>query len=99
MDNMQQLIEQARALLHCPACGRHFESKEISFKGFMEHAFVLQATCNNQHQTIFTTWITSFSDNIQQEVAPIESDHVLALHEALKQFDGNFQGLWSKKGT
>lgn len=101
MDNIQQLIEQAKAVMTCPSCGRHYGQDEIKFKGFMDHTYILQTTCTNQHPTIFTTWITSYAPTTASDLldlTPIETDHVIALHDALKQFDGNFKALWSSKG-
>lgn len=99
MLNIQQLIEQVRAMLTCPECGRSFEANEITCKGFMEHTYVLQTKCSNQHPTVFTTWITSYVDPETQHLGPMESDHVLDLHKALKRFNGDFKSLWSKKGN
>lgn len=98
MQNIDQLIEQARALMTCPACGRHYDAKEITFKGLMDHTYILQTTCSNSHATIFTTWITSYAPALTEEIGPLEHDHVLAMHDALKAFDGDFKKLWSKKG-
>jgi hypothetical protein len=99
MLNIQQLIEQVCSLITCPECGRGFESKEISCKGYMEHTYVLQTKCSNQHATVFTTWITSYVNPETDRLTPIDSDHVLDLHKALKRFNGDFKRLWSKKGT
>lgn len=97
MQNIQQLIEQARTLMTCPGCGRHYEANEIKFKGFMDHTYILQTACSNQHATIFTTWITSYVPTLVDDIAPLEQDHVLALHKALQKFDGNFKALWTKE--
>ena len=97
MNDIQQLIEQAKALLVCPSCGRHFAATEIKFKGFMDHTCILQASCSNQHPALFTTWITSYSPTRIEDVTPLDSDHILSLHQALERFDGNCTALWSKK--
>jgi hypothetical protein len=97
MHNIQQLIEQAQSVMTCPECGRHYEAGEIKFKGFMDHTYILQTTCSNNHAPIFTTWITSYVPTLSDEVAPLQDDHVLALHKALEAFDGNFKALWSKE--
>ncbi len=98
MNNIQQLIEQAKAVMTCPTCGRHYDSREISFKGCLDHTYVLQAMCSNAHPTVVTTWVTSFiSATHNQATNPIDSDHIIALHRALKSFDGNFKALWSKE--
>lgn len=100
MDQIQQLIEQAKAIMTCPSCGRHYGDDEISVKRFSDHTYIMQATCSREHQAVFSTWITSYAPTptINQEMATIDTDHVIELHQALKDFDGNFKALWSKKG-
>ncbi len=98
MNNIQQLIEQAKAVMTCPTCGRHYTSQEISFKGCLDHTYVLQTMCANAHPAVVTTWVTSFTGATNtHENHPIDSDHVIALHQALQRFDGNFKALWSKE--
>ena len=95
--DIEQLIEQARAVMTCPTCGRHYASEEISFKALMEHTYILQTTCSNNHSAIFTTWITSYSSAETEATGPIGEDHVLALHSALQHFNGDFKALWPAK--
>lgn len=98
MDNIQQLIEQAKSVMTCPTCGRHYNDGEITFKGFMDHTYILQTTCSNQHPTIFTTWITSYAPpKLEQDLSPIDTDHVLALHKALQTFDGDFKKIFKER--
>ncbi len=97
MPDIEQLIEQARALMTCPSCGRHYDAEEINYKSLMEHTYVLQTSCSNKHATIYTTWITSFAPTLTEDTIPLQDDHVLALHKALQRFDGDFKALWSKE--
>lgn len=97
MEDIQRLIEQAQAVMACPTCGRHYKTEEITFKGFTEHTYILQTTCSNQHATIFTTWITSCAPTLREELTPLDTDHILELHQALQRFDGNFKALWPKE--
>ncbi len=99
MPDIQQLIAQAQAVMTCPVCGRHFEAEEITFKGFMEHTYILQTSCSAEHPAVFTTWVTSYMPTQTQDTSPITNDHVLALHQALQHFNGDFKALWSKKGS
>ncbi len=97
MDTIKRLIEQAKALMVCPEFGRHYETDEIKFKGFLDHTYILQEACSNNHQPIFTTWITSYAPTEPADRTPLQDDHVLALHEALQHFSGNFRALWPKE--
>lgn len=97
MQHIKQMIEQARAMMTCPGCGRHYEAKEIRFKGFLDHTYILQTSCSNQHATIFTTWITSYAPALVDDRISLETDHVLNLHQALKGFNGDFRSLWSNE--
>ncbi len=99
MHDIFQLIEQARSSITCPACGRNFEAKEIRFKGSMDHSFVLQTSCVNNHSLIYTTWITSTVPMILRDHStPLDSDDLITLNKALKHFKGDFNALWGKKG-
>lgn len=97
MNHIERLIEQAKAAMACPACGRHFASNEISCKGFMEHTYILQTRCSNNHPTLYTTWITSYVPTAVNEATPLETDDLVALHQQLQGFDGNFKALWSNE--
>lgn len=97
MHDIEQLIQQARELMTCPSCGRHYEANEIKFKGYMEHTYMLQASCTNNHPTVFTTWVTSLLPTGAEDVVPLQDDHVLALYTALQRFDGDFRSLWAKE--
>ncbi len=99
MGDIQQLIEQARSHMTCPVCGRNFEAKEISFKGYLDHTFILQTSCANNHSQVYTTWITSTVPTKFNTAAPLDGDDVIALHQALKSFNGDFKALWGKKGV
>jgi hypothetical protein len=99
MHDIDQLIEQAQVVMTCPTCGRHYEAEEIRFKGYMEHTYVLQASCTNDHPKVLSTWVTSLMTTLDNDVTPIQDDHVLALYTALQQFDGDFRSLWNKKGN
>lgn len=98
MNDIQQLIEQAKAMMTCPTCGRHYRTEEITFKSYLDQTYVLQATCSNNHPAVNSTWITSCAPATQSlELSPLDTDHVLALHQALQHFDGNFKALWPKE--
>lgn len=97
MQHIEQLIEQAQAVMTCPTCGRHYEAKEIVVKGYMEHTYILRTSCSNDHPTVFTTWITSSIPTVSEELTPLDTDHVLQLHQALQGFDGDFRSLWSNE--
>lgn len=95
MNEIEQLIEQARAVMVCPACGRSYEAREISFKGLSGHTYVLMTSCANNHPTVYTTWITSYKATLKPDEGAIVTDDVLRLHQRLQQFDGNFRAVWS----
>lgn len=99
MHDIEQLIEQARLMMSCPSCGRRYEADEIRLKGYMEHTYVLQASCDHNHPNVLSTWVTSLIPTKIKELQPLHDDHVLAMYTALQQFDGDFRSLWNKKGS
>lgn len=98
MQDIETLIEQARAAMVCPICGRHFAKSEIICKGYLDHTYLLHASCSYNHETVYTTWVTSYlPPRSRQEVTPINTDNVVELHAALQKFSGDFRSLWTKE--
>ena len=91
MPNLHEIIAQIQKDLYCPVCGKNYEIGEIRLRGLFNHTLVIQTICDNSHVTLFMTTLLKKP----QEKAPFSANDVLDLHNALENFDGDFQKLWS----
>lgn len=98
MPDIKQLIEHAISVMTCPTCSRSYSIEEISVKHFATGTYVLQVNCDQNHPFVSSTWITSFAVDSDLSDDPINNDHLIELHLALKHFKGDFKSLWAKKG-
>lgn len=91
MPNLHEIIAQIQRDLYCPVCGKNYEIGEIRLRGLFDHTLIVQTICTNGHVTLFMTTLKK----TEVSKSPISSDDILDLHNALKDFDGNFQKLWN----
>lgn len=98
MPDIKQLIEHAISVMTCPTCSRSYSIDEVNIKRFATGTYVLQVNCDLNHPFVSSTWITSFATESELTEKPIDDDHLIELHQALKRFKGDFKSLWAKKG-
>lgn len=92
MPNLAEIIQKIQKDLYCPICGKNYEIGEIRLKGLFDHTLIVQTICANGHMTLF---MTTFHPN--RERAPINANDIIDLHNALEDFNGDFQTLWNNK--
>lgn len=92
MPNLGEIIRQIQRDLSCPVCGKNYDIGEIKLRGLFDHTLIIQTICSSGHLTLFMTTIKEY----RQKKTPITSDDLIELHQALENFDGNFQKLWNK---
>lgn len=92
MPSIGEIIKQIQKDLCCPACGRKYEIGEIRLKGLFNQTLIVQTICTNGHMAIF---MTNFKKERVEE-KPISTNDIIALHQALEKFDGDFQKEWSR---
>jgi len=75
-------------------CKRTFSLKEIKVKGFLENTYIFQTICSNHTNPVATVYITQFEKRKLTTLNKIESsiskEDILAMSNALKDFDGDF---------
>lgn len=91
MPNLHEIIAQIQRELHCPICGKKYEVREIKLKGIIGQSLMIQTTCQKGHMTLFVTTIKKVNNS-----APINSNDVIELFRAIKNFDGDFHKLWKQ---
>lgn len=92
MPNLHEIIAQIQKDLYCPVCGKNYEIGEIRLRGLFDHTLIVQTICDSGHVTLFMTTLK----NKFQEKVPVSTNDILDLHNALENFDGDFQKIWIK---
>ena len=90
MPNLAEIIAQIQKDLYCPVCGKNYEIGEIRLRGLFDQTLIIQTICLNHHVTLFMTTL----QHRQAEKKLLTNNDILDLHNALKDFDGDFQKLW-----
>jgi hypothetical protein len=100
---LRQLISQFR----CTVCRRGFEREHVRVTARRDHVLILSVRCVRcRNQQVF--WATLKDDGEQSvlcdltadeeekfaEMAPVGADDVLDIHEFLRDFNGDFRGLF-----
>ena len=92
------MIDQAHAALSCPVCHRQFERDELRLRGMLERHGVIQASCSEQHNPTVVIFVATQTPTKSSHAhKPLTSSDVLALHQTLKTFDGNFRKLLNRQ--
>ena len=103
MNNLEQIIAEARKNLVCPVCGRSYEASEIRLRGFLDHAYIIQTVCHNGHMPLVTVFVATsqpgqtptFTPRIQPlRREKVTVDDVIESHAILDKFSGDIGQLW-----
>ena len=91
MLNLTEIIQQIQRDLTCPICQKRFDVGEIKLRGLFDHTLIVQTICAKGHLTLFMTTIKE-----KVKLPAISANDIIELHEALENFNGNFEKLWNK---
>jgi hypothetical protein len=104
--NVKKLMTSVR----CTGCGQKYEMRDVKILGNHQDLYFLQVTCSSCHSRYLITAVINdkknpdiVSDLTDEEFikfrdasAPNTND-VLDMHSYLKDFDGDFSGLFGYK--
>lgn len=105
---LQELIKNIQSVMRCPSCGANYGADHIHFLGQLDMAALIQLDCQGCGLPVMATIIVSdkhqpqtklLSDISQDDLKnspkePVSTDAALDVHQFLKDFDGNFEGLF-----
>jgi len=106
MNNLDQIIAEARRSLVCPICGRSYEANEIRLRGFLGNAYIIQTICSNGHMPLVTVFVATAQLDKRPSFTPQSSlshrekvtiNDVIDSHAQLENFDGDISQLWETK--
>ncbi len=107
---LEELIRNIQAMIKCPHCGSQYTKENIKITGQMGQAILVQLDCYVCNMPVIATIVANyqagqkidsaaylesknfFQKDITEE--PINSDEILALHDFLKTFNGDFEQLF-----
>ena len=106
---LQELIKNIQSMMRCPSCGANYGSDHIHFLGQLDMAALIQLDCQSCGLPVMATIIVSDKNQPQAKVLsdmsredlqhaskePVTTDHVVDVHQSLKEFDGNFEKLFN----
>lgn len=97
--------------MRCPSCGAKYQADHIHFLGQLDMAALIQLDCQSCNLPVMATIIVSdkdgttakpkvLSDLNQEDLSnpsrvPVDTDTVVDMHGFLKEFDGDFEQLFS----
>lgn len=91
--NFDKIIEEALKSLKCPVCARPFVREELKIKPVFNKQFLVHASCLKDHSPAI---VLHLIEDKKTDTKPIGPDEILDIHEALKNFDGNFKEVFAK---
>jgi hypothetical protein len=104
----RQLVLKLLSRMRCQACGQRYKHQSFSRIYKQSDVWVLRTRCANcgkeSHVIVFLhlnaepdppTELTLDEIEAAAEQPPISADDVLDMHHLLKEFDGDFQELFS----
>jgi len=106
----ESFIKRLMASIKCGVCGQHYEVDDIEVLGHEEDLWFLRAFCSACHTQCLVaavikedrapeviTDLTEAELDRFKDVVGLTADEVLDMHSFLKDFDGDFSRLFSRK--
>jgi hypothetical protein len=92
-NQLRQIYLEIQNNLRCTQCGRAYVAKNIHLRGTLKNIYFFQLNCEGH--SAFAT-ITVLGQQINMSTENVSTDDLLALHEQLTNFNGNFKKVFKK---
>ncbi len=106
----ERIIKKLMTSVKCTSCGQNYEARDVKILGSHEDLYFLQVTCSGCHSRYLITAAASdrqnpeiVSDLTEEELTRFknagtpDTNDVLDMHTYLKDFNGDFSGLFGYK--
>ena len=106
----EHIVKKLMTTVKCTNCGQNYEMRDVKILGNHQDLYFLQVSCSSCHSRYLITAVINDRKNpeIVSDLTDTESikfkdsqvpgaDDVLDMHSYLKEFDGDFSGLFSYK--
>jgi len=98
-----QKFRRLMSRMKCTVCGEYFLPRHIQVLGHQDDLWFLSVFCASCHSQGLVAALVRRADEeaVATEVPPgepVTADDLLDMHNFLKTFDGDFQGLFAREG-
>ncbi|MGP8079947.1 MAG: hypothetical protein ACLPVI_05490 [Dehalococcoidales bacterium] len=106
----ERIVKKLMTSVKCTGCGQKYEMRDVKILGNHEDLYFLQVTCSACHSRYLITAVINdkknpdiVSDLTDEESAKFKNfgapstNDVIDMHTYLKDFDGDFSGLFGYK--
>jgi hypothetical protein len=103
----ERTVKKLMTSLKCTSCGHNYQMDDVKVLGNHQDLYFLQVTCSSCHSQFLITATINTSDNTQiisdltdaefvkfQDSRSPSANDVLDMHSFLKEFDGDFSGIF-----
>ena len=106
MSSLPEIIKRAQKVLFCPVCKRSYRLNEIRLRGVFDGTYIFQTVCTKHHVPVVTVFVAHHDARTNEELEivrevngekkSISPDDVISMHEALRDFDGDFESVFKR---
>lgn len=105
----ERIVKKLMTSVRCTSCGQNYEMRDVKILGNHQDLYFLQVSCSSCHSHfLITAVINDKSPDIISDLTNAEftkfknagalnTDDVLDMHSYLKEFNGDFCGLFGSK--
>ena len=105
----ERIVKKLMTSVKCTSCGQNYEMRNVKILGNNQDLYFLQVSCSSCHSRfLITAVINDENPDIVSDLTNAEfpkfkyadalnADDMLDMHSYLKEFDGDFCGLFGYK--
>ena len=105
----ERIVKKLMTSVKCTGCGKNYQMHDVQILGNHQDLYFLQVSCSSCHSRfLITAVINDINPDIISDLSDAEltkfknfrvpnSNDVLDMHSYLKDFDGDFCGLFGYK--
>ena len=106
----ERIVKKLMTSVKCTSCGQNYQMRDVKILGNHQDLYFLQVSCSSCHSRFLITAVINQSRNpdIVSDLTDAEftkfknsralnANDVLDMHSYLKEFDGDFSGLFGYK--
>jgi len=93
---LYKLLVTVQKNVRCPQCGKQYNFASIQIRGIVDTIVFLELNCQNHMPLLATVTLAKSKERIKS-TDKVNSDDVIEIYKFLKNYNGNFEQLFSDK--
>ena len=106
----ERIVKKLMTSIKCTGCGQNYQMRNVKILGNHEDLWFLQVTCSSCHNRYLITAVINEDENVDivsdltdaefikfKHSGTPDADDLLDMHSFLKEFNGDFSGLFGYK--